>query len=446
MSIKSTELRKEAVAIHQQAVELMKTENRTKEQDAKIDTVLGDVDAKLAEAERLERAEKQEAELRSSNKPPLANPGTSQEERTVDPKVREAEERSAFFSYITGGEAGLSQEQRQLLRRAPVEKRDGQVSTLTQTSTGGSAGGFLVPQGYQRELEVAMKAYGNLLGDARILDTASGNLMYWPTVNDTSQEATVVGEAGQVTEQDLVFSHVQFGAYKFTSGLVKVSLELEQDAFNSIDDTIKNAFAIRFGRGLNRKFTTGSGSGEPTGILTAIDNSGATPVIAVGDVANTGNTNNNGTNSIGYFDLVNLMHSVDPAYRDLPGAKFMFHDQVLQQLRKLLDKYGRPIWQAGVTAGAPATILDKPYSINQQMPLSGDSSPANGLAVTDDNPVIVFGDLTKFVIRRVREMSVIRLVERYAEFGQVALLGFARYDSNLVDAGTHPVNYLKMDT
>ena len=36
-----------------------------------------------------------------------------------------------------------------------------------------------------------------------------------------------------------------------------------------------------------------------------------------------------------------------------------------------------------------------------------------------------------------------RLNERYADYGQVAFIGFARYDGNLVDAGTHPVNYLQ---
>ena len=47
-----------------------------------------------------------------------------------------------------------------------------------------------------------------------------------------------------------------------------------------------------------------------------------------------------------------------------------------------------------------------------------------------------------FKIRRVKELSVLRLEERFADQGQVAFLGFARMDSALMDAGTNPVKYL----
>ena len=52
---------------------------------------------------------------------------------------------------------------------------------------------------------------------------------------------------------------------------------------------------------------------------------------------------------------------------------------------------------------------------------------------------ILFGDLSKFKVRRVKgDLSVTRLVERYAEYAQVGFIGFQRADSNLIDAGTHP--------
>lgn len=55
---------------------------------------------------------------------------------------------------------------------------------------------------------------------------------------------------------------------------------------------------------------------------------------------------------------------------------------------------------------------------------------------------VAFGALDKYLIRRVKELAVLRLVERFADYGQVAFLGFARYDGNLLDAGTHPVKYI----
>ena len=51
---------------------------------------------------------------------------------------------------------------------------------------------------------------------------------------------------------------------------------------------------------------------------------------------------------------------------------------------------------------------------------------------------MLFGDMRKYVIRRVRQMTILRLTERFADYGQVAFIGFARYDGTLLDAGTHP--------
>jgi HK97 family phage major capsid protein len=183
-------------------------------------------------------------------------------------------------------------------------------------------------------------------------------------------------------------------------------------------------FAARLGRILNTKFTVGVGTTEPTGILTAAT---AGPT-ALGSAANTGGTETGGT-SIGYIDLVELEHSVDPLYRR--GAKFILNDSTLRKIKEILDKYGRPLWVPGVAAGAPDTILGYPYSINNDMP-----------TIAVNAKTVLFGAVDRYMIRRVKQLQVLRLVERFADYGQVAFLGFARYDGNLLDAGTHPVKYL----
>jgi len=112
-----------------------------------------------------------------------------------------------------------------------------------------------------------------------------------------------------------------------------------------------------------------------------------------------------------------------------------------------VDGQSRPLWQPGITAGFgngfPETILDKPYIINQDMP----NMAANAYS-------ILFGDLSRFKVRIVSAggntvsdnagkvaggVTMMRLVERYADYLQVGFTGFLRYDSNLVDAGTHPM-------
>ena len=454
MSVKSVQLRSEANDLYKECRALQAKTSRTADENAKIETILADVDAKLAEARTLEagddRMKKIEEELRGARNgaPENASIGKDQNKRykyeTAEQRnERTYKEKRAFYDFIFGD---CNEESGKIMQRdftngltRPVERRaENAVSNPLTAFTANAS--FLVPQGFQSELEIATKAYGNMLGDARVIDTASGNPMYWPTENDTANAAHVIGESVQVSEQDLALGHVLFGAWKYTADVVRVSLELEQDSFESIDNIVKDAFAVRWGRGLNRDFTTGDGNQKATGILTAIAASGASPVTAVGSSANDG-TGATGTNSIGYDDYVNLIHSVDPSYRNRPKTRFIFHDQVLQSARKLLDKYGRPLWTPGMAANSPDTILGVPYSINQQMPSSG-GSPFTPTIFFSGNPTVIYGDISKFVIRRVKEMSIMRLVERYADFGEVGLLSFGRYDSQLVDAGTHPINYL----
>jgi HK97 family phage major capsid protein len=210
---------------------------------------------------------------------------------------------------------------------------------------------------------------------------------------------------------------------------------LLQDSAFDIDAWLSQRFGERYGRGLEALFTTGTGSGQPTGILTAIAASGATPIVAAGSSTNDGSVLT-GANSIGSQDLVSLEHSVDPAYRR--GAHYMFHDTTLGQIQKILDKFGRPLWQPGLSSDVPDLINGYPYVLNQSMAVniaSGGPSEAT---------TVVFGDLSKFMIRKVSDMSMKRLEELYAINGQVGFLSFMRVDSNLVaNNGGRALNVLQ---
>jgi HK97 family phage major capsid protein len=115
----------------------------------------------------------------------------------------------------------------------------------------------------------------------------------------------------------------------------------------------------------------------------------------------------------------------------------MFSDSTLLSLQGLQDKYGRPLWQPGLSTDAPNQLLGKPYHINNFMPsIGGTVSPPVG------NKSILFGDMSRFKVRKVKAMTVQRLIERYAELGQIGIIAFARYDSDIIDAGMHPIQYL----
>lgn len=303
------------------------------------------------------------------------------------------------------------------------------ASRLRKTLTT-SGGGYLIPTGFSDQLERALKWYGGILGNVGEFTTETGNPVPWPSVNDTTNKGRILGVNSQLTETDFVFGQpVTFNAWIFTSDSVLLPLALIEDSYFNLDEYIAQALGTRLGRSINQFCTTGTGSNQPMGIVTAAVASGNTVTFATGS-----------TTTVGYPDLVNWLHAVDPAYRAAPTAKWMFADSTLKVLRKLVDGNNRPLWQpalgagfgglgAGFGGGFPETILDKPYVINQDMAT---------MAANADS--ILFGDLSKYKVRRVASgTTVMRLVERYADYLQVGYLGFMRLDGNQVDAGTHPI-------
>jgi HK97 family phage major capsid protein len=108
---------------------------------------------------------------------------------------------------------------------------------------------------------------------------------------------------------------------------------------------------------------------------------------------------------------------------------------VLKAVRKLKDSQNRYLFEPSLTAGAPGTILGKPYVINQDM----------SNTFTTGQKLIMYGDWSKFVIRDVRDLIIRRLNERYADADQVGYIGFYRGDSNLVAvSGTKALTYYKL--
>jgi len=387
---KSVELREKRAALAAQAQELLG--NMNAENATKFDAMMADVEVMKGTIDRCERAEALELELRSSVRPPLAA-ANADVTRGTEAEVRAAAHKSAFSKFVRNGDAS-------------------EIRTYTPMSDS-VQGAFIVPQGFQYELEQALLAYGGVRQVARLLPTATGNALPWPTSNDTAVSGELIGENTASTQANPTISNLTLNAWKYGTKLVQVSTELMQDSAFDVEAYLRELFTVRIGRITNNHFTVGTGSGQPNGIVTAAS-AGPTAEAA---------------GSVSYNDLVELEHSVDPAYRR--DAKFMFKDSTLKSLKKLKDSQGHPLWVAGVGANAPDTILGYGYVINQDM-----------AAIGTGNKQMLFGALNKYIIRSVKELSVLRLNERYAELGQVGFIGFARYDSNLVDAGTHPVKIL----
>jgi HK97 family phage major capsid protein len=452
-----TQIMEQRAKIHADAVVLMNKPEQTVETRAQAKAMLADIDVLGEDIKQIQRADAVAVELATKT-------GAISEQRG---NVTPAEEyRSAYMEWLQCGKptsrvsmrGGVSSENMakldnavKSLRNLPVEQRDQQAGTQSITYSEGNLGGYFVPAGFVQDIEKATKYFANLLDGSsiRIMETATGNVLPYPTSNDTNEAWRLLSETTQIVDNgttpnyptlgteptanpgNVLASNVTFGAWKGSTGLVRVSLELMQDSAFSLEAFLKEAFAVRLGRGYEYYLTLGSGTNAPMGILPAIVASGATPIVAGGSSLNDGIAGNTGVNSIGYQDLVNLIHSVDPTYRR--GAKFMFSDLTLAHLKTRIDKFGRPLWVPSVRESEPDTVAGFPYVINQSFPQIAASATT-----------VAFGSWNKFIVRKVRDLSIARLDERFADFGEVGYVGFSRIDSRLLDAGTHPLNSLVM--
>jgi HK97 family phage major capsid protein len=232
-------------------------------------------------------------------------------------------------------------------------------------------------------------------------------------VDDTANVGELLAENVAAAAQDVVFSQIILKAYKYSSKIVLVSMELLQDSFFDIGTILRDLLAERIGRITNTHFTTGTGSGQPQGVVTG---SGLGKTGAAGQ-----------TTTIIYDDLVDLEHSIDPLYR--PGSIFMMSDSALKVIKKLKDSSGRPIWQPGADASLQVgqaafnNIMGYPYVINQDIAVPAINAKS-----------VLFGNFSKYIVRDVREFTLLRLEERYAEFGQVGFLAFTRSDGRFINA------------
>ena len=299
----------------------------------------------------------------------------------------------------------------------PIQNRFHKETRLMSLTL--AEGGYTVAEDFSGALERSLLAFGGMRQVATVRRTSTGADMPWPTMNDTSNKGVILAENTTIgSSVDPVFGVVTYKAFKYSSKAILVSSELLQDSAFDLAAEIGTALGTRIGRIQNDHFTTGAGTTLPKGVVVSAGEGvqAASQTVVTAD------------------EVISLVHSLDPAYRT--GAIFMMHDTILAAVRKLKFSIGADqigyVWQGSFQAGVPDRILGYPYVVNQSM----------SSALTIGEKVILFGDFSKYVIRDVAEMRLVRMNERYADLDQVAFVAFLRSDGQLLDAGTDPIKHL----
>jgi HK97 family phage major capsid protein len=281
------------------------------------------------------------------------------------------------------------------LRSHSFEKRD-----VVKTSAGAP-----VPTSFYDQVIMLARNVGPMLQTSTVLNTASGENLQIPSLAQYST-AAIVGEGTAISESDPIFnSFITLGAYKY-SFLVQLSTELIEDSGVDILSFLAAQVGNELGFRVNDALTTGTGTNQPKGIVTA---------AAAGVTGGTGVT--------GQFtadNLISLVYSVDTTGRRLAGSGFQMNSSSIAKMRSLKDTAGNYVFSPALNADAQDLLLGYPVFEN----------PAMANTATNAKSVI-FGHLPSYYVRQVGGIKLDRSDDYAFNAGLVTFRATMRVDGNL---------------
>lgn len=262
--------------------------------------------------------------------------------------------------------------------RAFVKMALGKGSTLTPAEIGAvdramsltdNAGGYLVP--FQLDPTVIITSDGSYNPIRSVARTVIATGDVWNGVSSGAVSWSWDAEVTEASDDATTFAQPAISIHKAV-GFVPISLEAAQDAANVAAEVGR---LLAFGKETleNTAFATGSGSGQPYGIVTALAGT-ASEVAATTD------------NSFGLPDLYKLDEQLPARYRQ--RASWAAHRVIYNDIRQFDTAGGAALWER-LGADVPGLLLGRPAVEVEAM----DSTYPSG-----NNYVLVFGDFDNYVI------------------------------------------------
>ena len=249
---------------------------------------------------------------------------------------------------------------------------------VTKGSTGAP-----VPTSFYNTLVEHLVVQGPMLDGnvVTILTTNGGESLQIPRTSTYSAPA-ITAEGSAISESDPTFgAFVTLGAFKYAATF-QLSREVVEDSGINLLDFVARQAAVGMGTAVNAGLTTGTGTVQPTGIVTAASS------------AVTGGTGVAGVPTAD--DLITLAYTCPSPYRRR-GAAFQMRSSTLAAIRKLKDTTNNYIWAPGIQPGQPDQLLGYPVLENPDVPATATGAKS-----------VIFGDMSSYYVRQVRGIDFAR--------------------------------------
>ena len=231
--------------------------------------------------------------------------------------------------------------------------------------TSDAAGGYAVPEEIDAAIERTLSAISPIRAIANVVKVGSAG--YRKLVTSGGTPSGWVSETAARPETETpIFSEVAppFGELYANPAASQAMLD---DAVFDIEAWLADEIAREFARAEGAAFVTGSGVNRPKGFL-------ASPTSAAGDATRPFGTlqtlNSGAAGGFAATDpaerLIDLVQALRPPYRQ--GAVFVMNSATATRIRKFKTGDGAFLWQPGLTAGQPDSLLGYPVVEAEDMP------------------------------------------------------------------------------
>lgn len=271
-------------------------------------------------------------------------------------------------------------------------------------STVPADGGFLIPETLRSELLRVSLESSIVRPRARVIPMESLRVPF-PTIDETSHATSVYGgligywteESGALTESQATFGRVVLEAKKLT-GYSEIPNELLADAVGSFASLVEQLWPEAIAFFEDDAFLTGSGVGEPLGVL----NAGARITVT-----------ENTANAAKWADVVAMYARMLPG--SLGRAVWVANIDTFPQLATMELSGGSPaVWINNLADGPPMTILGRPVYFTEKVPALGTTGALNfidfGYYLIGDRQAMQFSTSEHFKFNV--DQTAVRIIER----------------------------------
>lgn len=285
-----------------------------------------------------------------------------------------------------------------------------------------TTGGFFASTDFVNELQ----AYRLLVSPMRRIcrqQSTSGEKVQMPNLANDTTVYWATEQASFTDSQDPTLGMLDIPVHE-ARGLLKVSQQNLEDSMFNLEDFMKDRLGKNFAKKEGAAFVSGSGSGQPRGLLSF-------PSKASSSYSGGSAGKNNVTDAIPYVasgaaagkinadDVLNVVMDLKSDYD--AGASYVFTRGTLNTIRLFKDSQNRPLWQPFAGGDLPSQIYNHPYVEMPDMP-----------EIASGNLAIAAGDFSNYLIVDRITLNIQQLNELYAASGLVGFIARMRVGGDVL--------------